>query len=92
MMEEDDDDEDEPEERAESPVEEPVEDEVEEVQEAPPAKDEPKEIISASSDGRKRGKRRVMKKKQIMDDQGYLGKFISSVPMPAAVPWVGYED
>ena len=62
------------EERPDSPVEEPAEEPTEEPQEAAPAKEEPKEIVSASADGRRRGKRRVMKKKQVMDDQGYLGK------------------
>ncbi|ROT41853.1 hypothetical protein SODALDRAFT_347001 [Sodiomyces alkalinus F11] len=33
---------------------------------------EPTEIISASGDGRRRGRRRVMKKKQTVDSQGYL--------------------
>lgn len=35
---------------------------------------EPAEVISNSSNGRRRGKRRVMKKKRILDDQGYMGK------------------
>lgn len=34
---------------------------------------EPQEIVSSTGDGRKRGKRRVMKKKRILDDQGYMG-------------------
>ncbi|PTB47756.1 hypothetical protein M431DRAFT_101596 [Trichoderma harzianum CBS 226.95] len=33
---------------------------------------EPAEVISNSGDGRRRGKRRVMKKKRILDDQGYM--------------------
>ncbi|EHK15822.1 uncharacterized protein TRIVIDRAFT_40100 [Trichoderma virens Gv29-8] len=33
---------------------------------------EPTEVISTSGDGRRRGKRRVMKKKRILDDQGYM--------------------
>ena len=77
MMDDDDEEaeeEDAEEERPDSPVEEPAEEPTEEPQEAAPAKEEPKEIVSASTDGRKRGKRRVMKKKQVMDDQGYLGE------------------
>lgn len=35
---------------------------------------EPTEVISSSGDGRRRGKRWVMKKKRILDDQGYMGK------------------
>ncbi|KAK1700175.1 DNA polymerase subunit Cdc27 [Colletotrichum godetiae] len=54
--------------------EEPEEKEEEEEEEAPEpeAKPEPAEVVSSAGDGRRRGKRRVMKKKQIMDDQGYL--------------------
>ncbi|KYK61990.1 DNA polymerase subunit Cdc27 [Drechmeria coniospora] len=33
---------------------------------------EPAEIISSTGDGRRRGRRRVMKKKRILDDQGYM--------------------
>ncbi|KAF4506997.1 hypothetical protein G6O67_005677 [Ophiocordyceps sinensis] len=35
-------------------------------------KDEPAEVMSSSGKGRRRGKRRVMKKKRILDDQGYM--------------------
>lgn len=35
---------------------------------------EPTEVISDSGNGRRRGKRRVMKKKRILDEQGYMGK------------------
>ncbi|KAH8879434.1 hypothetical protein GQ53DRAFT_37880 [Thozetella sp. PMI_491] len=71
MMDDDDDDEDEedPEEKEE---EDPMEEPVEEPPATEPAKEEPKEIVASSGDGRRRGKRRVMKKKQVMDDQGYL--------------------
>ncbi|KAK2001648.1 DNA polymerase subunit Cdc27 [Colletotrichum falcatum] len=69
MMEESE-EEDEPEEKEEEePADEPMEEAPEpEVQPKP----EPAEIVSSTGDGRRRGKRRVMKKKQIMDDQGYL--------------------
>ncbi|ROW05595.1 hypothetical protein VSDG_00282 [Cytospora chrysosperma] len=68
MMEED--SEDEEPEKEDTPMEEPEE-------EAPapePEKEEPEpaEVISSMGDGRRRGKRRVMKKKTVMDDQGYL--------------------
>jgi DNA polymerase delta subunit 3 len=44
---------------------------------APAEKEEPAEEVAApSGDGRRRGRRRVMKKKQVMDDQGYLGKHL----------------
>lgn len=33
----------------------------------------PAEVLSSTGDGRRRGKRRVMTKKTVMDDQGYLG-------------------
>ncbi|UNI20399.1 CDC27 protein [Purpureocillium takamizusanense] len=43
----------------------------------PPAQDkpedkEPAEVVSSTGDGRRRGKRRIMKKKRILDDQGYM--------------------
>lgn len=40
---------------------------------------EPSEIISSTGDGRRRGKRRIVKKKRILDDQGYMGKCYPSV-------------
>lgn len=46
-----------------------------EPQPVPQKDEEPSQIVSSKGDGRKRGRRRVMKKKQITDDQGYLGKF-----------------
>jgi DNA polymerase delta subunit 3 len=73
MEEDDDDDDDEPESKPASPAEEPMEVEPEP---APEPEPEPTETLSSSADGRKRGKRKVMKKKQKMDDQGYLGKLI----------------
>ncbi|KAK1989284.1 DNA polymerase subunit Cdc27 [Colletotrichum cereale] len=68
MMEESE-EEDEPEEKEEEPEDEPMEEAPE-----PEAKPEPEpaEVVSSTGDGRRRGKRRIMKKKQIMDDQGYL--------------------
>ncbi|KAI1373274.1 DNA polymerase subunit Cdc27 [Hypoxylon crocopeplum] len=68
MMEES--DEEEPE-RPDSPAEEPME------EDAPPPEPEPKaeepaEIVSSAGDGRRRGRRRVTRKKQVMDDKGYL--------------------
>lgn len=69
MMEEsEEEEEEEPEEKEEDePMDEPMEEAPE-----PEAKPEPAEVVSSTGDGRRRGKRRVMKKKQIMDDQGYL--------------------
>ncbi|KAL7927342.1 DNA polymerase subunit Cdc27 [Trichoderma austrokoningii] len=40
--------------------------------EQPKEDKEPAEVVSNSSNGRRRGKRRVMKKKRILDDQGYM--------------------
>ncbi|KAH7035794.1 DNA polymerase subunit Cdc27 [Microdochium trichocladiopsis] len=37
-----------------------------------PKADEPAEEVTGTTNGRKRGRRRVTKKKQVMDDQGYL--------------------
>lgn len=39
---------------------------------------EPPEVIASAGGGRRRGKRQVMKKKTVMDEQGYLG--MSRVP------------
>jgi DNA polymerase delta subunit 3 len=47
--------------------------------EQPKEDKEPAEVISNSSNGRRRGKRRVMKKKRILDDQGYMGKLLHQV-------------
>ncbi|RYP51689.1 hypothetical protein DL769_010778 [Monosporascus sp. CRB-8-3] len=69
MMEES--DEEEAESKPHSPAEEPVEEESP-APEPEPKVEEPTEVISSSGDGRRRGRRRVMHKKQIMDDQGYL--------------------
>ncbi|KAL6824198.1 DNA polymerase subunit Cdc27 [Trichoderma sp. SZMC 28015] len=43
-----------------------------EPEQQPKEEKEPTEVISNSGDGRRRGKRRVMKKKRILDDQGYM--------------------
>ncbi|KAK0388762.1 hypothetical protein NLU13_5005 [Sarocladium strictum] len=71
MMEEDDeeeedDDEKEDEEMEDAPEPEPEPAPVEE------KKPEPAEVVASSGDGRRRGKRRVTKKKRILDDQGYM--------------------
>ncbi|EFQ30621.1 DNA polymerase subunit Cdc27 [Colletotrichum graminicola M1.001] len=67
MMEES--DEDEPEEKEAESADDPMEEAPEPEAQPEP---EPTEVVSSTGDGRRRGKRRVMKKKQIMDDQGYL--------------------
>ncbi|KAK4651693.1 hypothetical protein QC762_601245 [Podospora pseudocomata] len=71
MMEEDDSEETPASERAESP-EEPEPEPMEAEEEAPEPVEEEKEVVETTSNGRRRGKRRVMRKKQIMDEQGYL--------------------
>lgn len=71
MMEED--SEDEESEKEDTPMEEP-EEEVPAPEPEKEEKPEPAEVISSASNGRRRGKRRVKKKKTVMDDQGYLGK------------------
>lgn len=76
MMEEDDDDDEEPEERADSP-EDPMDETPEEPAAPEPAQEEPAEVVTTSGDGRRRGKRKIMRKKQIMDEQGYLGTFFA---------------
>ena len=53
------------EELEEEPLEEPV---------APKSQEEePAEVVTTAGNGRRRGKRRITRKKQIMDEQGYLG-------------------
>ncbi len=74
MMEDDDDEEEEQDEKEEESMEEAEEEAEEEPPALEPAKEEPKEVISATGDGRRRGKRRVTKKKQVMDEEGYLGE------------------
>ncbi|KAI6782724.1 uncharacterized protein J7T54_000867 [Emericellopsis cladophorae] len=37
-----------------------------------PKNEEISEVVSSTGDGRRRGKRKVMKKKRILDDQGYM--------------------
>lgn len=78
MMDADDDEDDEDEDdasekRAESPVEEPMDETADEPEAPEPAPAEPAEVVTTSTDGRRRGKRKVMRKKQVMDEQGYLG-------------------
>ncbi|KAK2034547.1 hypothetical protein LX32DRAFT_634368 [Colletotrichum zoysiae] len=68
MMEESE-EEDEPEKKEEEPADEPMEEAPDPEAQPEP---EPAEVVSSAGDGRRRGKRRIMKKKQIMDDQGYL--------------------
>ncbi|KAI0150691.1 hypothetical protein GGR57DRAFT_180483 [Xylariaceae sp. FL1272] len=72
MMEESDNEELEKEESADEPMEddEPPPPEPEPEPEVKP--EEPAEVVSSATGGRRRGRRRVTKKKQIMDDKGYL--------------------
>lgn len=67
-MDEDEDDDD----KASTP-DEPEEEPMEEPPAPEPVQEEPAELVSTSGNGRRRGKRKVMRKKQIMDEQGYLG-------------------
>lgn len=71
MMEEE--DEEEPEEREDTPMEEPVEEEP--APEPEKAEPEPAEVVSASGDGRRRGRRKIMKKRRFLDEEGQLGEF-----------------
>lgn len=64
--------EDEEPEKEDTPMEEP-EDELPMPEPEENADPKPAEVISSTGDGRRRGKRRVMKKKTVMDEQGYLG-------------------
>lgn len=92
MMEDDDDAEDAEDEKDEDEREDtPMEDVEEEkpAEPAAPAKDEgPSEVVTASSgDGRRRGKRRVMRKKMIEDKDGYLGRStLPTIIIPYSAP------
>ncbi|KAL2206704.1 hypothetical protein CC79DRAFT_906127 [Sarocladium strictum] len=71
MMEEDDEEEEEKEEEEkDEEMEDAPEPEPEPAEEKKPS--EPAEVIASTGDGRRRGKRRVTKKKRILDDQGYM--------------------
>ncbi|KAF5026308.1 hypothetical protein F66182_1600 [Fusarium sp. NRRL 66182] len=76
MMEDDDSDEkeesDKESEQADEEMEEAPEPEPEPEPEANKEEKEPAEVVSSVSGGRRRGRRRVMKKKRILDDQGYM--------------------
>ena len=54
----------------------PKDEEKEESQES--TKEEPKETMTIEN-GRRRGRRRIMKKKTVKDDEGYLGKSLESL-------------
>ncbi|KAF4447719.1 DNA polymerase delta subunit 3 [Fusarium austroafricanum] len=78
MMEDDDDEEEEENEDSDKESEQ-ADEEMEEAPEPEPEpepeakkEEEPTETISSTGDGRRRGRRRVMKKKRILDDQGYM--------------------
>ncbi|KPM40093.1 hypothetical protein AK830_g6488 [Neonectria ditissima] len=75
MMDDDDEDEDaEVSEKEEEPADEEMEEAPEPEPEPEPKKEdkEPAEVVSSAGDGRRRGKRRVMIKKRILDAQGYM--------------------
>ncbi|GAW23441.1 hypothetical protein ANO14919_130000 [Xylariales sp. No.14919] len=72
MMEESD-EEEEPEKEADSPEDEPMDEEPPPPEpEQEPKVEEPAEVVSSTTGGRRRGRRRVTRKKQIMDEKGYL--------------------
>ncbi|KAH6660855.1 DNA polymerase subunit Cdc27 [Truncatella angustata] len=68
MMEESD---EEVESKPETPAEEPIEEDTL-AEPEPKAEEVSAEVLSSTGDGRKRGRRRVTTKKQVMDDDGYL--------------------
>ncbi|KAJ9134547.1 DNA polymerase delta subunit 3 [Coniochaeta hoffmannii] len=67
MMESDDEEED-VKEKEDTPMEEPEE----EKPAAEPEKEEPAEVVSTSGDGRRRGKRKVMKARRFLDEEGNM--------------------
>lgn len=61
----------------------PIESAAEESQQIEPQKEsepEPKETVTVQG-GRRRGKRKIMKKKTVKDDEGYLGENLESSPI-----------
>ena len=59
----------------------PIESAAEESQQTEPQKEpepEPKETVTVQG-GRRRGKRKIMKKKTVKDEEGYLGKSLHRV-------------
>ncbi|PHH60835.1 hypothetical protein CDD81_1132 [Ophiocordyceps australis] len=79
MMEEDqaqeesqDDDSEDPDEEMEAAPEPEAKAEPEPAESKPAANAEPTEVVASCSNGRRRGRRRIMRKKRIQDDQGYL--------------------
>lgn len=44
--------------------------------------DEPSEAAVTVADGRRRGRRRVMKKKRVRDEEGYMGEFSLAASTP----------
>lgn len=48
-----------------------------------PKEEEPEPTVTVQ-DGRRRGKRRVMKKKTVKDEEGYLGKHFSAFKLNKA--------
>lgn len=94
MMEEDDEEEeDEDKDEEEKEEEEEPDEEMTEAPEPEPESEpkkedqEPAEVISSTESGRRRGKRRVMKKKRIMDDKGYMGKLFFLL-----IVYIGLEE
>lgn len=54
----------------------------------------PAEVVYGTGDGRRRGRRRIMKKKRILDDQGYMGRLCAPLPAHFVFPcWLtsGYR-
>jgi DNA polymerase delta subunit 3 len=74
MMEDDDEEEKSEEEPADEEMEEAPEPEPEPEEEPKEKEEEPAETTTTITNGRRRGKRKVMKKERVMDEQGYLGK------------------
>ena len=68
---------------ADAPIQTPTAEALEAAEDEPDAKpetqtkQEPEETVTVT-DGRRRGRRRVMKKKTVQDGEGYLGMFQSS--------------
>jgi hypothetical protein len=61
-----------------APAEEEKDSEDAPIDREPPSKPVEKEAVTVVEGGRRRGRRRVMQKKKVKDEDGYLGKLIFS--------------
>lgn len=61
------------------------------IDEPPPKQAELKEEVTVKG-GRRRGRRQVMKKKTVKDDEGYLGKIVHCLRIVTTANWLVLSD